>query len=96
MSSTIGSVPSLGQALKSTELWTLGAGKKNDYGFSAIPAGYFDTTFQELGTVAEFWTRENYNDSLAFYYSISGSTESLGKYAKKSIVGRSIRCVQDR
>lgn len=96
LSLTIGSVPSLGQALKSTELWTLGAGKKNDYGFSAIPAGYFDTTFQELGTVAEFWTRENYNDSLAFYYSISGSTESLGKYAKKSIVGRSIRCVQDR
>ena len=47
-----------GKALKSTEGWKDGGNGTDEYGFSALPAGYMqeDSTFHNVGEYAQFWS----------------------------------------
>ena len=47
-----------GKALKSTEGWKDGGNGTDDYGFSALPAGYMkeDSTFRFEGEISQFWS----------------------------------------
>ena len=54
----VGGYPVAGKALKSTEGWKDGGNGTDDYGFSALPAGYMkeDSTFYFEGEFAQFWS----------------------------------------
>lgn len=61
-----------GTALKSTYGWTPDQyGDTNgtdDFGFTGLPAGYYDNgTFGNFGTEFRFWTSDYFDDSLAYY-----------------------------
>lgn len=86
----------IGALLKATRLWKDIAYPKNEYGFTAIPAGYYDGSFKGLGTSAQFWTSTIVSDSSAFYYSISSGNTVLEKFAKSKSVARSVRCVKNK
>lgn len=86
----------IGTLLKATRLWKEIAYPKNEFGFTAIPAGYYDGKFAGLGTSAQFWTSTIVSDSSAFYYSISNANTVLEKFAKSKTVARSVRCVKNK
>ena len=54
----VGGYPVAGKALKSTEGWKDGGNGTDDYGFSALPAGYMqeDSTSHNVGEYAQFWS----------------------------------------
>ena len=54
----VGGYPVAGKALKSTEGWKDGGNGTDEYGFSALPAGYMqeDSTFHNVGEYAQFWS----------------------------------------
>ena len=54
----VGGLPMAGKVLKSTEGWKDGGNGTDEYGFSALPAGYMydDTTFFYMGEMTNFWS----------------------------------------
>ena len=54
----VGGLPMAGKVLKSTEGWKDGGNGTDEYGFSALPAGYMqeDSTFHNVGEYAQFWS----------------------------------------
>lgn len=55
---SVGGLPMAGKVLKSTEGWKDGGNGTDEYGFSALPAGYMqeDSTFHNVGEYAQFWS----------------------------------------
>ena len=54
----VGGLPMAGKVFKSTEGWKDGGNGTDEYGFSALPAGYMqeDSTFHNVGEYAQFWS----------------------------------------
>lgn len=92
----VGSGPSVGKLLKAPAFYSSGPVNKNDYGFSALGAGVIDTAYHGLETEAHFWTANAYNDSTAYYYTMTVGSKSVTKLVKNKKQGRSVRCVLDR
>lgn len=86
----------IGLRLKSSNLWKDLYYPFNEFGFSALPAGFRETTFSSLGLSAHFWAAESYNEKTAFYYDIEITTKVISKYVKEKSVGRSVRCVKSK
>jgi uncharacterized protein (TIGR02145 family) len=80
----------------SSALWITNTGT-DDYGFSALPAGYrdYDETFYCLGDYATFWSSSEYDASnvLGRYLGGDGAGVSSGCYYKTT--GFSLRCIVD-
>lgn len=93
---TVNNSSKIGALLKATRLWKDIAYPKNEYGFSAIPAGYYDEKFYGLGTSAHFWTNYEASDNSAIHYTISSSNTVLEKAAKSKSIARSVRCVMNK
>lgn len=66
----------------------------NKYGFSTVPAGYWDTKFNNVGSNAYFWTSEPYG-SYAWSRSIDTETRVLDYYYNQCY-GFSVRLVKDK
>ena len=82
-----------GTKLKSTTDWSSGAGT-DDYGFSALPAGYYSGSFYYLGSRAYFWTATEFNSSNAYRRSFNtGASMGSDSYGKSSQC--SVRLVKD-
>ncbi|WP_290956538.1 FISUMP domain-containing protein [Fibrobacter sp.] len=94
---TVGGIDSAGTMLKSTEGWAIDGNGMDNYGFSALPAGYtngsgISTTMNES---AIFWSSTAEDGylaySLAFLY--KEKKVSVGKYSK--YFAYSVRCIKD-
>lgn len=94
---TVGGIDSAGTMLKSTEGWAIDGNGTDNYGFSALPAGYtngsgISTTMNES---AIFWSSTAEDGylaySLAFLY--KEKKGSVGMYSK--YFAYSVRCIKD-
>lgn len=89
--SAVGENP--GTKIKSTTGWSSGAGT-DDYGFSAVPAGYWYNGFYDVGSRAYFWTSEPNGSSASWdRYILTGT--SVYESSNYPYYGFSVRLVQD-
>ena len=66
----------------------------DDFGFSALPAGYYYGSFLDLGSFAYFWTAtEDYSSDAYFRYFYTGASMISGDYNK--YYQYSVRLVKD-
>ena len=104
----VGGRLSAGQVLKSTSGWNSDGNGRDAYGFSAIPAGYWDEydSYGLEGSNAYFWssTVSEHSDGSAFNMYLNYSTERKypdGSYDEAHLDtnykrrGLSVRCVKD-
>lgn len=93
LATAVGGTSTAGTKLKSTTDWSFGAGT-DDYGFSALPAGNYNGSFDNLGSYAYFWTATEDNSSSAYgRYFKSGASMYSGNFDKNSPC--SVRLVKD-
>lgn len=66
-----------GKKLKSTSGWDLDGNGKNDYGFSALPAGLHDSKYGLLlfGSSAKFWSATKSALDFAYYMGLAGHSD---------------------
>ena len=95
----VGGRSTAGQVLKSQTGWDdSGNGGTDAFGFSALPAGYRNSTgdYANEGYIANFWSSTedyiNSANSVYLYYSDVGAYLSYTYYKN---YGRSVRCVKD-
>lgn len=94
LATAVGGISVAGTKLKSTTDWSSGAGT-DDYGFSALPAGYYNGRFNNLGSNANFWTAtEAYNSSVA-YHRYLGTGASMNSSYNNKYYQYSVRLVKD-
>ena len=80
--------------LKATSGWDDDGNGTDDFGFSALPAGYYYGSFYNLGSSAHFWTATEYNSSNAYYrYFNTGASMNSGSSYKD--YQYSVRLVKD-
>ena len=94
LATAVGGSGVAGTKLKSTTGWSSGNGD-GSYGFSAFPAGYRNSaSFNLLGSLAIFWTDNEYSSSLAYnrYFDTGASMSS--NYRNKTYA-YSVRLVKD-
>ena len=83
-----------GTKLKATSGWDYDGNGTDDFGFSALPAGYYDGSFYNLGSYAYFWTATEYNSRHAYYrYFRTGASMNSCSYNKYRQY--SVRLVKD-
>ena len=75
--------------LKATSGWDDDGNGTDDFGFSALPAGYYYGSFYNLGSSAHFWTATEYNSSNAYYRSFNTGasmySDGIYKYCQYSV-----------
>ncbi len=90
----VGGLPMAGKVLKSTEGWKDGGNGTDEYGFSALPAGYMqeDSTFHNEGEYAQFWSTSGTTKmyQLEFFFD-RDSSYLFGIYKE---YGLSVRCLK--
>ncbi len=93
--SAVGGKQEAGVKLKSSAGWNDNHNGTDDYGFSALPAGYRSHLgdFGGVGNYASFWSSTEYDSDDAYYLSINGSRAYVD-YGGKSY-GNWVRCLQD-
>ena len=69
-------------------------GGNNKSGFSAFPAGYWETTFENYGRTARFWTSTPDNNQ-AWVSSLTYSEEMVTFYTGNKGQAISVRCLRD-
>lgn len=74
--------------------WPTGWGGTDDYGFSAVPAGFYGDRFNSVDSNALFWTSTESSSSNAYYRYFSTSS-SVNSYAHSKYYGYSVRLVKD-
>lgn len=95
--SALGGTREAGNRLKATSGWDNGANGEDSVGFAAIPSGYrYYSYFREVGNVARFWTRDNYNDNNYYAYFLNlGQNSTAGfDYESTNVFVLSVRCVR--
>lgn len=94
LANAIGGTSTAGTKLKAADVsWAPHWNGSDDYGFDALPGGYYDGTFHALQSNAYFWTSVETSDDYAYrsYLGIDPAL-SLGGYLKPN--GYSIRLVK--
>ena len=96
----IGGTKTAGGKLKSSSVWIDERRGNDSFGFSALPAGYFDAheswdgKFEQVGEYTAFWCSRK--DSRAYAYAWTlGSSEGLGVAYRFTDYGYSVRCIKD-
>lgn len=85
--------------LKSTSGWYNNGNGTDDYGFSALPGGYCDVFFKDLGLYGHWWS--NYGFVHEQVWELAESREMYWGYKTVygalmySTIGFSVRCVRD-
>ena len=107
--STVGEESSAGKILKSQTGWDEGGNGTDYYGFSAVPAGDYNSSYKNVGLYAEFWSATEVLDAKfdcyyfgedgCYAYNVTlfwGNKAVFGddNYSSKK-VGKSVRCLQD-
>ena len=83
-----------GTKLKAASGWDDDGNGTDDFGFSALPAGYYNGGFYTLGSNALFWTAtENYSSRAYYRYFSTGASMNSNYYYKN--YQYSVRLVKD-
>jgi uncharacterized protein (TIGR02145 family) len=83
-----------GNKLKAASGWDDNGNGTDDFGFSALPAGYYNGSFRNLGSYAYFWTATEYNSSIAYFRNFNtGASVNSNNYSKN--YQYSVRLVKD-
>ena len=64
-------------------------------GFNALPAGNYGISYQDFGSVAQFWTTTNLTSSEAYYKQIRSNYTDIYSDAQGKDFGNSVRCVKN-
>ena len=95
---SVGGKQVAGKKLKNKEGWNNNGNGTDDFGFSALSAGYMDDKGNSgrEGSSAFFWSSAENNSSKAYYMSLNcfGLNASLSDDGSKNIAF-SVRCVKD-
>lgn len=91
----VGKLSMEGKVLKSTIGWDSGSSGTDEFGFSALPAGYRDSSglYNNKGDRAYFWIYFEYNSGNALYLYLSDDLVTESTYDKH--YGLSVRCLKD-
>ena len=83
-----------GKVLKSTEGWKDGGNGTDDYGFSALPAGYRydDTTFLYQGEYGQFWSTSG--STWIYQLEVTFDSDSAYIFSLYREFGFSVRCLK--
>ncbi len=84
------------EKVQSNNLRSSGWGNGADrYGFSALPAGYYDSYDREFyfGSFARFWSSTDDGSTRAYYLFVSDDDADVNNYKKGN--GSSVRCLQN-
>ena len=94
LATAVGGSSTAGTKLKSTTGWSSGNGD-GSYGFAAFPAGYRTSgSFYNLGSLAYFWTANEYSSTSAYYRRFTtGASMLSGNFNKTD--ASSVRLVKD-
>ena len=93
LATACGGASSCGTKLKSTTEWSSGNGTDN-WGFTAFPSGYYNGSFNNVGSQSYFWTSVE-NSSNGAYYRCLDTGTSLNSTDYRKTSGYSIRLVKD-
>lgn len=93
LATAVGGTSVAGTKLKSTTDWSSGAGT-DDYGFSALPVGNYNGSFNDLGSLAYFWTATEYGSSYAYRRFFNTGASMNSNYGSKDYQC-SVRLVKD-
>lgn len=90
----VGGYPVAGKALKSSEGWKDGGNGTDDYGFSALPAGYMydDTTFFYMGEMTNFWSTSG--TTWMYQLEVTFDKDSTLLFSLYREFGFSVRCLK--
>ena len=90
----VGGYSVAGKALKSTEGWKDGGNGTDDYGFSALPAGYMydDTTFFYMGEKTNFWSTSG--TTWMYQLEVTFDKDSTLLFSLYREFGFSVRCLK--
>ena len=83
-----------GTKLKAASGWDDDGNGTDDFGFSALPAGYYNGSFYSLGSNALFWTATENNTSNAYYRNFTTGASMNSSYDSK-YSQYSVRLVKD-
>ena len=83
-----------GKVLKSTEGWKDGGNGTDDYGFSALPAGYMseDSTFRFEGEISQFWSTSG--TTWMYQLDMAYDKDSSFLFSIYNGVALSVRCLK--
>jgi uncharacterized protein (TIGR02145 family) len=93
----VGGYDTAGIKLKAKSGWADSGNGTDDFGFSALPAGYGNSSdeFFDMGEDASFWTATEYPSTNAHYRTMYYTSDGVirGNYDKSYLF--SVRCLQD-
>jgi uncharacterized protein (TIGR02145 family) len=82
------------KVLKSASGWDDSGNGTDDFGFSALPAGYSNGgTYSHNGSRASFWSSSEYESYRSYYVYMEKDEANILNYYKD--LGLSVRCVKD-
>ena len=83
-----------GNKLKASSGWDDDGNGTDDFGFSALPAGYYNGSFYSLGSNAYFWAATESYSSVAYgrFFDTGASMNSISSYKGRQF---SVRLVKD-
>lgn len=90
----VGGESTAGEMLKSTSGWKSYGDGTDVFGFSALPAGFYNGHFSNFGYEAAFWSSTEYSSNGAYLMNLPFSGDH-GLYDSKKYYGFSVRCVKD-
>jgi len=82
-----------GHMLKMTSGWNSGGNGEDNFGFSALPGGYFDSAFRNVGNTGTWWTSTELGNNAIYRYILYSNNDLYNLSIDKSSLF-SVRCVQ--
>jgi uncharacterized protein (TIGR02145 family) len=94
----VGGSSTAGTKLKSASGWNNNGNGTDDYGFAALPGGYYhlsDAVFLVVGKSGYWWSSTEYNASIAWYQDMDYSYAYVGGSNNDKANFISVRCLKD-
>jgi uncharacterized protein (TIGR02145 family) len=97
LAATAGGLKVAGKKLKSESGWNNDGDGTDDYGFSALPGGYyfFGDEFEEAGNIGFWWSATENVGSYPSAKSIRNAADDMDGNNRLRALGLSVRCLQD-
>ncbi len=87
----------VGTKMKSETGWDNDGNGTNDFGFTALPAGYLDNynNFNDEGSYTYMWSSTQGSSTFAWYRILYDMGTSIGRVNQTKLYGFSVRCVKN-
>ena len=85
----------VGNKFKSRSGWLSDGNGDDDFGFAALPAGYYFKNFRDVGKQACFWSSVMFDDTVYGARLHPNNVVGRGEAGNYMFMGYSIRCVKD-